>query len=78
MHPVLAKELPKAHCKAITRLVIRIDFDAKSIRDGQNETISCEFHWVCAVAGEAPLSDCTIIDFECGIAMPDAMIFFFL
>ena len=71
MHPVLAKELPEAHCKAITGLVIRIDFDAKSIRDGQNETISCEFHWVCAAAGEAPLDDCTVIDFECSIAMPD-------
>ena len=54
----------------MSSLVIRIDFDAKSIRVGQNETISCEFRWVCAVAGEAPLTDCTVIDFECGVAMP--------
>ena len=78
MYPVFAKELSEAHYKAITGLVIRIGFDAKSIRDGQNETISCELCWVCAVAGEAPLCDCTIIDFECGVATPDAMIFFFL
>ena len=71
MYPISAKELSEAHCKAITGLVIRIDFDAKSICVGQNEIISCEFRWVCAVAGEAPLGDCTVIEFEYGIAMPD-------
>ena len=64
MYPVVAKELSEAHCKAITSLVIRIDFDAKSIFVGQNEIISCEFRWVCATAGEAMLGDCTVIDFE--------------
>ena len=71
MYPTRAKELSEAHCKAIICVVIRIYFDAKSIRGGQNETISCEFRWVRAVAGEAPLGDCTVIDFKCGPAMPD-------
>ena len=70
MYPTGAKELSEAHYKAITSLVIRIDFDAKSTCVGQNEIISCEFHWVCAAAGEATLGDCTVIDFECGVAMP--------
>ena len=49
--------------------VIRIEFDAKRIGAGQNETISCELCWVCALVGEAILGDCTVIDFECGVAM---------
>ena len=69
MYPVLAKELSEAHRKAMTSLVISVDFDAKSICVGQNETISCEFRWVCAAAGEATLSDCVVINFKCGIAM---------
>ena len=67
MYPVLAKDLSKAHCKAITSLVIRIDFDAKSIHVRQSENISCEFLWVCAVAGEAPLGDCAVIDVKCSL-----------
>ena len=59
----------------MTGLVIRIDLDAKSICVGQNEKISCEFRWVCAVTGETPLGDCTVIDFECDIVIPDALIF---
>ena len=78
MYPIHAKELSEAHCKAMSSLVIRIDFDAKSICVGQNETICCEFRWVCAVAGEAPLGDCTVIDFECGVAMPRVYISYFL
>ena len=69
MYPVLAEELSKAHCKAMTSLVIRIDFDTKSIRLGENNTISCEFRWVCAAVGEATLGDCAVIDFECDVAM---------
>ena len=71
MYPIYCKELSKTHCKAITSLVIRIDFDAKIFRVGQNETISCEYRWVCAMAGEAPLGDCIVIDFVCSNAMPD-------
>ena len=78
MYPVLAKELPEAHCKTITGLIIRIDFDAKSIPVGQNKTISCEFCWVCTLACEAPFGDCTVIDFECGIAMPCVLTLNFL
>ena len=74
MYPVLAKELSEAHCKAIAGLVIRIDFDAKSARVGQSETISCEFRWVCAAVGEAILGDCAVIDVECGIAMRRVLI----
>ena len=64
MYPVLSKESSEAHCKAITSLVIRIDFDTKSVCVGQNETISCEFRWVCAAIGEATLGDCAVINFE--------------
>ena len=78
MYPICHKELSEAQCKAITGLVIRIDFDAKSICVSQNEAISCEFRWVCAVAGEAPLGDCTVIDFEYGVAMPRVLISYFL
>ena len=45
MYPVLAKELSKAHCKVITGLVIRIEFDAKRIGAGQNEHISLGMRW---------------------------------
>ena len=64
MYPVLAKELSEAHSKAMTGLIIRIHFDAKSIRGGQNKTISCEFRWVCAAVGEATLGDYAVINFE--------------
>ena len=78
MYPVLAQELSEAHRKAITSLVTRIDFDAKSICVGQNENISCEFRWVCAAVGEATLGDWTVIDFECGGATREVLIFCFL
>jgi len=69
MYPVLTKELSEAYYKAMSGFVIRIEFDTKRIGAGQNETISCEFRWVCAAAGEAILGDCTVIDFKCGVAM---------
>jgi len=78
MYPVLAKELSEAYSKAMTGLIIRIDFDAKSIRVGQNETILREFHWVRAVVGEATLGDCAVINFECSVAMRYVLIFCFL
>jgi len=73
MYPVLAKELSEAHSKAMTGLVIRIDFDAKSILVGQNETIPGEFHWVRAAVGKATLSDYAVINFECSVAMRYAL-----
>jgi len=75
MYPFLAKELSEADCEAMIGLVIGIDFDAKSIRVGQNETISCEFCWVCAAVGEPTLGDCAVIDFECGVVMQCVKIF---
>ena len=75
MYPVLAKELSESNHKAMTSLVISIDFDTKSICVGQNETISCEFCWVSAAIGEATLGDCAVIDFECGVAMQHVLIF---
>ena len=69
MYPVLSKELSEAHRKAMTGLVIRIDFDAKSIRVGQNKTILCEFRWVCTAVGEATPGDCAVIDFEYGFVI---------
>ena len=79
MYPTDTKILSEAYGKAITGLVIGIDFDAKSICVGQNETtISCESRWIRAVTGEASLGDCTVIDFECGVAMPRVSISYFL
>jgi len=74
MYPVLAKTFSEAHCKAMTSFVISIDFDAKRIGAGQSERMSCEFRWVCAVAGEAILGDCAVIDYECGIEMRRVLI----
>ena len=74
MYPVLAKTLSEAHCKGMISSVIRIDFDAKRISVGQSESISCEFHWACAVVGVAILSDCAIINFECSVAMQHILI----
>ena len=73
MYPALAKELSEAHCKAIIGFVIRIDFDAK-ISASQSDRISCEFLWVCIAEGEAPLGDCTVIDFECGLPIRHVLI----
>jgi len=75
MYPDVSKELSEAHCKAMASLAIRIDSDAKRIHVGQNETISCEFSWVCTVVGEATASDCAVINFECRIVMRRVLIF---
>jgi len=74
MYPVLAKVLSKAYCKAIAGFIIRIEFDTKRISAGQNKTISCEFHWVCASAGEVIPSDCAVINFQCSVAMQCVLI----
>ena len=74
VNPVLAKELSEAHCEVITGFVVRIDFDAKRIGTGQNERISCEFCWVCALVGKTIPGDCAVIDFERGVAMKRVLI----
>lgn len=53
MHPVLAKTLSKAHCKAEISVGLTIDFDARRIDAVQSERISCEFRRVCDMEGEA-------------------------
>ena len=68
MYPVLSKELSEAHYKEKVGVATMIDFDAKRISAGENERISGEFRWVCSVADEAaPLGDCAVIDFKCGL-----------
>jgi len=74
MYPVLAKRSSKAHYKPVVGSTIRIGFDAKGIGAGQRERVSSEFLWVRGAASETIFSECTIVDFECGVAMRQVLV----
>lgn len=69
MYPVLAKALPKSHRKVTVSPNVRIDSDTERIHASECEGVFYQCRRVCIKANETVLRDCTVVDFECDIAM---------